>query len=274
MKGSGLRGKNILVSVFLGSLALALGSILSIGGLGLMPSRELRGIGLTIAYNSYNPWNKTLTSYSLNAVSAVIWDFRGIDTVLETAVLFAAVTGVSMVFRNVERKTKLMSDGMTLVLKTSTKLIILLIMLVSLSLAIHGHLTPGGGFQAGSVLTVSVALSITIYSIEILHKAGLATKNLLSIRFTALTFILLVALLPLMSLVLTGSKAYIMQNQVKEDSAFSMPAMFIHTPLAGSIFLFNILEFVAVSAALSYVLIILAKHEKKLKNDQEKVNVN
>lgn len=263
MRKSEFRGKNIFVAVFLGGFALALGMILSIGGLGIMPSRELRSMGLTIVYNTYNPWNETLTSYSLNAVSAVIWDLRGVDTIFETAVLFAAVTGVSMIFRDAGTETKLRDRGMTLLLKTSTKLVILLIILVSLSLAIHGHLTPGGGFQAGSVLAVSVILSITIYSINTLYRARLTTKNLLRIRFIVLTLILLVALLPVISMILTDNRAYIMQNQVKEDSIFSMPAKFINTPLGGSIFFFNILEFIAVSVALSYVLITIAKHEKK-----------
>lgn len=258
--------KNIAVAVSLGTLALTLGMVLHLGGLGVLPPRILRNLAQVVAANAYNPWNETLTSYSLNAVAAAIWDYRGIDTIFETAVLFAAVTGVTALFRGTVEKVGLGGRGMLFTLKTSTKIALLLIALVSVSLALHGHLTPGGGFQAGSVFAVIVALSITVFSIEALYNAGLRTKSLMKARLVALALILFIALLPLAASLAINGVAYIAQNQAKEDSAFTMPAAFLNTPLAGSVFIFNVLELVAVAASLSYVLILFAMRKEELEH--------
>ncbi|MEM1643971.1 MAG: MnhB domain-containing protein [Desulfurococcaceae archaeon] len=258
--------KNIAVAISLGALTLALSLVLHVGGLGVLPPRALRNLAQAVVLNTYNPWNETLTSYSLNAVAAVIWDYRGIDTIFETAVLFAAVTGVAALFQGAVEKVELRRRGMPFMLKTSTKIALLLIALVSISLAFHGHLTPGGGFQAGSVFAVITALGITVFSIEALYSAGLRIKNLMRVRLMALALILSIALLPLTTLLAINGIAYIAQNQVKEDSSFAMPAAFFNTPLAGSVFFFNVIEFIAVAAALSYILMFFAMRREELEH--------
>ncbi|MEM4502887.1 MAG: MnhB domain-containing protein, partial [Ignisphaera sp.] len=236
--------------------------------------RELRKLAQNILINTYNPWNQTLTSYSLNAVSAIIWDYRGIDTVFETMVLFAAVVGVSLLFRDVH-KEKVKNRVMPFTIKISTQLIVLVTIVIALSLAVHGHLTPGGGFQAGAVIATAIALSIIVFSLDVLHRIGLSTKFLLGIRLVSLLLILFTALLPLFTLLITNTWAYIMQNQVKTDSQFSMPNMFLNTPLAGSIFLFNLFEFAAVATAFSYVLILFVMYrEKRHAIDKLKEDIN
>lgn len=257
------RKRNVVVAVSLGAIAVALGMVLSLGGVGVLPPRDARALAKSIALNSYNPWNRTLTSYSLNAVSAVIWDYRGIDTVFETAVLLSAVTGVAVLFHGALEIEGLRRKGMSRVAKESTKIVILLTMLIAVSTAVHGHLTPGGGFQGGAIAAVSVALATIVFSIEFLYDAGFKKDALLKARYAVLTLMILVALVPLVSVLLNGF-AYIMQNQVKEGSAFSMPPRLMDTPLAGSIFAFNVLECLAIALALSYVVLIFAKRREEL----------
>lgn len=45
--------------------------------------------------------------------------------------------------------------GMTLIVKTVTRLTVGLIMLYGLYITFHGHLTPGGGFAGGVILALS-----------------------------------------------------------------------------------------------------------------------
>lgn len=258
------RRRNIIVAVALGVIAIALGMVLSLGGLGVIPSRDLRGLAKSIVFNTYNPWNNTLTSYSLNAVASIIWDYRGLDTFFETCVLLSAITGVTVLFRGALEEKGLKRKGMTPIVKSSTKIIIFLTVLVATSIAVHGHLTPGGGFQAGSIAAATVALIVTVYSIQFLYDIGLKKDVLLKIRYIALVAMFLVALIPLTSIAL-NTDAYILQNQVKEGSRFSMPSHLFNTPLAGTIFIYNLLESVAVASALSYALILFARRREELK---------
>lgn len=259
------RKRDVLVALSLAVLMLALAMVLNMGGLGVLPPRILRALARSIVINTYNPWNTTLTSYSLNAVSAVIWDYRGIDTIFETSVLMAAVTGIATVLRGVHEEKKMNGFGMSIIVKSSTKIVALLTIIGSIALAVHGHLTPGGGFQAGSAIAAATSLLLVAFSLQFLYKLGVDRGTLLKVRYTVLTLILVVALTPLTLLVLGYSYGYILQNQLKEDSIFSMPSKFFTTPLAGSVFIFNILETVTVASAIVYIVITAAIYEGEAK---------
>ncbi|MEM0244771.1 MAG: MnhB domain-containing protein [Zestosphaera sp.] len=255
------RKRDILVAMSLAILTLALAMVLNIGGLGILPPRTLRGLARSIVVNAYNPWNTTLTSYSLNAVSAVIWDYRGIDTIFETAVLMAAITGVATILRGITDAKESRGRGMSIIVKSSTKIVVILTLIGSASLSIHGHLTPGGGFQAGSAIAVTVSLIIIAFSLQFLYRLGISRELMLKIRYAALVTILIIALVPLVLIVLGFGYAYILQNQVKEDSVFSMPSKFFTTPLAGTVFIFNVLETITVASAITYAILTILVYE-------------
>lgn len=257
--------RNLVIALALGVLAIALGTALGIGYLGILPAKNVRKLAQNILNNTYNPWNQNLTSYSLNSVSAVVWDYRGLDTIFETMVLLTAVIGISILFYRIDEK-KTEKHEMPFSTKISTQLITIITVIISFSIAVHGHLTPGGGFQAGSILAVTTALIIMVFSSTILYKYGLSTKTLSRIRFVALFLILFIALLPLLISATLNFTAYIMQNQIKIDSPFSMPSILLNTPLAGSIFFFNIVEFIAIATAFSYILILFSIDRKEIKN--------
>lgn len=251
MRKGQIEKKNFIVASSLGLLTLALSLALYVGGVGQPFPTRIRDLAETILLNTYNPWNKTLTSYSLNAVSAIIWDYRGLDTIYETTVLLASITCVTAVLKGVGRSRLGLNLG--IISKFTTKLVILITMLIAISTAVHGHLTPGGGFQAGAMLTTIVVLSLVVFPAHFAVSNLLKKERLLSLRYITLFIIVIVALTP----VIVDRGAYIMQNQLKIGTQFSMPSWFINAPLGGSILVYNILETFAVVLALSYTLIVL-----------------
>jgi multicomponent Na+:H+ antiporter subunit B len=68
--------------------------------------------------------------------------------------------------------------GMTLIVKTATRLTVGLIMLFGIYIVLHGHITPGGGFAGG----VIVALSFVHLMLAFGKEAALSkiSKNLAS----------------------------------------------------------------------------------------------
>ena len=100
--------------------------------------------------------------HTTNAVAAVNFDYRGFDTIGEEFILFAAVMGVSALLRLQRREHKAPSpleharahasaeiaDSVAVVCMGLVSPFVLL----GLYIVVHGHLTPGGGFQGGVIL--------------------------------------------------------------------------------------------------------------------------
>jgi len=56
--------------------------------------------------------------------------------------------------------------GMSLIVKTVTRLITSLILLFGIYVVLHGHLTPGGGFGGGAIISGSLVLLFLAYGSE------------------------------------------------------------------------------------------------------------
>jgi multicomponent Na+:H+ antiporter subunit B len=95
------------------------------------------------------------------SVAAVTFDYRGFDTLNEEYILFAAVTGVTLLLRRQkhedqkepvdqapQRHLTRTSDMMTL----AGIILFPLTLLFGIYVILHGHLTPGGGFQGGVIV--------------------------------------------------------------------------------------------------------------------------
>ncbi len=262
-----MRKKDIIIAISLAIMVMAISSALYVGRfIVITPPYKTRDLAKSFLKYSYNPWNEELTSYALNVVSAIIWDYRGLDTILETAVLYSAIIGITTLFRGVIEIRGLRHRGLSFLVKMPSRIIIPLIIAVGISLAMYGHLTPGGGFQAGAVATVAPALIITIFSIETLYALKFRTRKLFLIRTIAFAGILVISIsLFLYSLVFL-TNAYILQNMIRENSNALMPHWFVDVPLAGSIFFYNILEFLTVFAGLTYVFIIYSMREREVES--------
>jgi hypothetical protein len=89
------------------------------------------------------------TVYSPESVTSIVWDFRGLDTLFETMVFYLAIIGSIALARGYKlfmtRDIDWEKLGLSPIVKTVTRLTAPLIVVVAISIALHGHLTPGGG---------------------------------------------------------------------------------------------------------------------------------
>lgn len=105
--------------------------------------------------------NGTEETGSANLVTAVVVNYRGFDTLGEVTVLFLAATGVgallTLIKTDDDRKKK---KGMepSLILNKGARLVLPLIILFGVYVFLHGHLSPGGGFQGGVIIASGMLL--------------------------------------------------------------------------------------------------------------------
>ncbi|MBU4346596.1 MAG: hypothetical protein KKH29_04635 [Candidatus Omnitrophica bacterium] len=87
--------------------------------------------------------------------------------------------------------------GMTLIVKTITRLTVGLILLYGIYIVLHGHLTPGGGFAGGVIIALSfVHLMLAFgkeFALKRLSQAAIAiSESLGAIMFLAIALLGLV----------------------------------------------------------------------------------
>jgi multicomponent Na+:H+ antiporter subunit B len=98
--------------------------------------------------------------HATNAVTAIVFDFRGLDTMGEEFILFAAVTGVVLLLRAQERESRgELDDSVGLdAVRVAGVLAVGLGVVVGVWVIAFGFVTPGGGFQGGVALASGVLL--------------------------------------------------------------------------------------------------------------------
>jgi multicomponent Na+:H+ antiporter subunit B len=151
--------------ILLGAAGIAVA--LTIGFLGLPAFGKYPGpYGDMI--NSLAPYQRHVT----NAIAAVNFDYRGLDTLGEEFILFASVCGLVLLLRG-SRGEKAISPVDTpsdrnLVPRSEAIHwlgygLIGLVNLFGFYVVLHGHLTPGGGFQGGAILgTASLLVYLAV----------------------------------------------------------------------------------------------------------------
>ena len=88
-----------------------------------------------------------------NIVSSVVVSYRGLDTLGEVTVLFIAATGLSAVlYLGTKRRAEGKVEPASLVVFTGCRFLFPLLLLFGTYVFVHGHLTPGGGFQGGAII--------------------------------------------------------------------------------------------------------------------------
>jgi len=93
-----------------------------------------------------------------NAVTSVVTFFRGIDTVGEVTVLFLATSGIALMLSGTQRVYDKEVKQESFILNTSSRLLLSVIVLFGVYIIVHGHLSPGGGFQGGVVIATAFLL--------------------------------------------------------------------------------------------------------------------
>ncbi|HEY7926861.1 MAG TPA: MnhB domain-containing protein [Candidatus Dormibacteraeota bacterium] len=131
-------------------------AVLVIGLHGLPPFGDFHGAyGLLV--DRLEPGRRHAT----DIVTALNFDLRAFDTLGEEFILFASVTGVALLLRHLrdeedEPPRRSVDDhrfaGASDALRLLSLILIPLLVSLGVYLALHGALTPGGGFQAGVVL--------------------------------------------------------------------------------------------------------------------------
>ena len=114
---------------------------------------------------------------AVNIVTSVVLNYRGFDTLGEVTVLFIAALGLGVVLF-IERKPK---EGIrdkedekrkaSLILRTGSRILFPLILLFGVYIFIHGHLTPGGGFQGGAIIASGFLLIYLAFPRESVNKS-------------------------------------------------------------------------------------------------------
>jgi len=89
---------------------------------------------------------------AVNIVTSVVVNYRGFDTLGEVTVLFIAAVGLGAVLTTGGAGETRKTQPASLVLYTGCRLLFPLILVFGTYVFIHGHLTPGGGFQGGAII--------------------------------------------------------------------------------------------------------------------------
>jgi multicomponent Na+:H+ antiporter subunit B len=90
--------------------------------------------------------------HTANVVNATVYDYRGVDTLGEEFIFFAAVAGVVLLLRREARGEQAAHDSDTTrsdAVRVTGILLVGAAILVALWIAAFGFVTPGGGFQGG-----------------------------------------------------------------------------------------------------------------------------
>jgi multicomponent Na+:H+ antiporter subunit B len=94
-------------------------------------------------------WNGTAEETSANIVTSVLANYRLFDTTLEVIVLFITVLAFGLVLPEQKVQVKPASH----ILSSWAPILIVFMLLVGGYLFINGHVSPGGGFPAGAMLS-------------------------------------------------------------------------------------------------------------------------
>ncbi len=89
-----------------------------------------------------------------NIVTSVVLGYRGLDTLGELAILFTAATAGGLMLGR-PRAGAVHDPDAGFILRAASDLLFPLLLVVGLFIIVHGHLTPGGGFQGGVILAAA-----------------------------------------------------------------------------------------------------------------------
>ena len=124
-----------------------------------------------------------------NAVTSIVVNFRGFDTLGEVTVLFLAVTALGSILykkrHQVGERSVLFSASS--IVTSGSKLLFPAIVLLGAYVFIHGHLSPGGGFQGGVIIATGFLLMLLSYeNYSVSHKGLSIVESLAGITFAGI----------------------------------------------------------------------------------------
>lgn len=250
----------VLASIVLGISVLAYATTY-LGALGPLGFDTRNLAKLFLAY-AYNPWLPELTVMSPEVVTSIVWDFRGVDTLYETVVFYMAIVAALAIYRGVKySSTEVRGAGLSIIVRVVTRLLIPMNIAVAVSIAVHGHLSPGGGFQAGAALAVVSVLLAVVFSASSFGVIGVSLAKAATLWSVGLLAIAAVVFTPVVFSAATGIQAFLMQNYVKLDSPFAFPTHVYGQLISGTLIWLNLAEFFAVSFGFFVIFMLLSLRE-------------
>ena len=160
--------------------AIALMATLLIGLVLLIAEADFPGFGdaFTPASLHVSPYYITQTLHDTNVpnmVTSVLADYRGFDTMFETAVIFTAGLAVIAILRRLQKdmpfvppEPYIISEGYPdTIIRFIARQLVPFIQLFALYVVAHGHHSPGGGFQGGVILGASFILLAISYDFKL-----------------------------------------------------------------------------------------------------------
>ncbi|MBN2413712.1 MnhB domain-containing protein [candidate division KSB1 bacterium] len=143
--------------------------------------------------------------------------------------------------------------GMTLIVKTITRLTVWLIILYGFYIILHGHLTPGGGFGGGVIIALAFLNVLLAYGREF-------TDKWLKISFLEKLESLSIILFLLLGITALLAGKLFLENFIGKGHLY-------HLLSAGTIPVFNII--IGIKVAMSLFLVIWILSGLKLEEGEE-----
>jgi len=128
-----------------------------VGGMYQVYSNNL-GKDIELKVADYYIENNAELSGSANLITSVLASYRGFDTLGEVTILFLATTGIAALFSAKGKKIIKADFIPNEVLRISAKILFPVLVLYGVYIIVHGHLSPGGGFQGGAVIASAFLL--------------------------------------------------------------------------------------------------------------------
>lgn len=112
-------------------------------------------------------------------VSAINFDYRGIDTLGEEFILFVSVVGSLVLLRQANDKARSLPDRLhggrdarsSDAVRLATLLALGPTVVFGIYVILHGQLTPGGGFQGGVIVAAALMMIFLCEGLEVFKKA-------------------------------------------------------------------------------------------------------
>ena len=213
-------------------------------------------VGLNEIYNKFG------VDMAPNMVTLVVFDWRGYDTLGECFILVSGVLAVSLLYgRGLVNEPEVKPHppverdvSPTLILELFTSTLIVFIIAYGIYIALGGHITPGGGFQGGSLIASGVMLSLVVYGRK--HLVKLSHDFLIRLETAGL---LIYLLLGLAGLAFSGFFLYNLGVNYYHLVPQSIQTIFDYPDVvhAGILPYLNIAVMLKVSAGLSTILLVL-----------------
>jgi multicomponent Na+:H+ antiporter subunit B len=97
--------------------------------------------------------------HSTNVVTAIVFDYRGFDTMGEELILFASVVGVVLLLRDMRQPSGSQVDPVASdAIRLFGLIMVAVLLVIGLWLVAFGLVTPGGGFQGGVVVAGAIVV--------------------------------------------------------------------------------------------------------------------